>query len=162
MARTPTTAPLAWRRMSIDPKTDRKCAPLRFALRIVSGKNFLSSNAGASADAPALHFHGRDLKTNSLSQSLTALTAPSGREPLAHPQTLCFSRKAYRYAKGPIPEGAVERSETGGVSLEGEDADHVLCPLFPKSSDNFFSVFLPKAALTADFGQNPPGFGQCA
>ena len=54
-------------------------------------------------------------RLNSLSQSLTALPAPSGREPLAHPQTLHFSRKLYRYAKGPIPEGAGERSETGGV-----------------------------------------------
>ena len=35
---------------------------------------------------------------------------------MAHPQTLHFNRKLYRYAKGPIPEGAVERSETGGVS----------------------------------------------
>ena len=52
---------------------------------------------------------------NSLSQSLTALPAPSGREPLARPQTLHFSRKLYRHAKGPILEGAVERSETGGV-----------------------------------------------
>ena len=52
---------------------------------------------------------------NSLSQSLTALPAPSEREPLAHLETLRFSRKLYRYAKGPILEGAVERSETGGV-----------------------------------------------
>ena len=44
--------------------------------------------------------------TNSLSQNLTVLPAPSGREPLAHPRTLHFSRKLYRYAKGPIPEGA--------------------------------------------------------
>jgi hypothetical protein len=35
---------------------------------------------------------------------------------LAHPQTSHFSQKLYRYAKGPILEGAVERSETGGVS----------------------------------------------
>ena len=52
---------------------------------------------------------------NSLSQNLTVLPAPSGREPLARPQALHFSRKLYRYAKGPILEGAVERSETGGV-----------------------------------------------
>ena len=45
--------------------------------------------------------------TNSLSQSLTALTAPSGREPLACPGTLHLSLKLYRHAKGPIPEGAV-------------------------------------------------------
>ena len=43
---------------------------------------------------------------NSLSQNLTVLTAPSEREPLARPQTLRLSRKLYRYAKGPILEGA--------------------------------------------------------
>ena len=52
---------------------------------------------------------------NSLSQNLSVLPAPSGREPLARPQALRFSRELYRYAKGPILEGAVERSETGGV-----------------------------------------------
>ena len=52
---------------------------------------------------------------NSLSQNLSVLPAPSGREPLARPQTLHLSRKLCRYAKGPISEGAVERSETGGV-----------------------------------------------
>ena len=56
-----------------------------------------------------------NVKENSLSQSLTALPAPSGREPLAQPEALRFSRQLYRYAKGPILEGAVERSETGGV-----------------------------------------------
>jgi hypothetical protein len=60
----------------------------------------------------------RKRELNSLSQSLTALPAPSGREPLARPQTLHFSRKLCRYAKGPILEGAVERSETGGVFPE--------------------------------------------
>ena len=43
---------------------------------------------------------------NSLSQNLTVLPAPSEREPLARPQTLRLSRKLYRYAKGPILEGA--------------------------------------------------------
>ena len=43
---------------------------------------------------------------DSLRQSLTALPAPSGREPLARPQALRLSRKLYRYAKGPISEGA--------------------------------------------------------
>ncbi len=58
------------------------------------------------------------LRSNSLSQSLTALPAPSEREPLARPEDLHFNRKLYRHAKGPIPEGAgIERSEmTGGVS----------------------------------------------
>ena len=54
---------------------------------------------------------------NSLSQNLTVLPAPSEREPLAHPETLHFSQKLSRYAKGPISEGAgIEQSEmTGGV-----------------------------------------------
>ena len=75
------------------------------------------------------------LRGNSLSQSLTALPAPSGREPLAKPKTLYFSRKACRTAKGPISEddfprpgedvaqrqkgeSGIERSEmTGGVRI---------------------------------------------
>ena len=50
---------------------------------------------------------------NSLSQNLTVLPAPSGREPLARPQTLHFSRKLCRYAKGPILEGAVAEGDWG-------------------------------------------------
>ena len=50
---------------------------------------------------------------NSLSQSLTALTAPSGREPLARPGTLHFSGELSRHAKGPIPEGAVAVGDWG-------------------------------------------------
>ena len=99
---------------------------------------------------------------NSLSQSLTALTAPSGREPLARPQTLCLNLKLCHYAKGPISEGAVERMRDWGSFLEGEGTDYVLRPLFSKSSDDFFPHFFSKAALTADFRQNSPGFGQSA
>ena len=40
----------------------------------------------------------------------TALPAPSEREPLAYPQTLYFSRKLYRHAKGPILEDDFPRS----------------------------------------------------
>ena len=50
---------------------------------------------------------------NSLSQNLTVLPAPSGREPLAHLQTLRFSWKLHRYAKGPISEGAVAVGDWG-------------------------------------------------
>ena len=50
---------------------------------------------------------------NSLSQSLTALPAPSGREPLAKPEALQLSRELSRYAKGPIPEGAVAVGDWG-------------------------------------------------
>ena len=53
--------------------------------------------------------------TNSLSQNLTVLPAPSGREPLARPETLRLSRKLYRYAKG-HPRGGWHRvAMTGGV-----------------------------------------------
>ena len=52
---------------------------------------------------------------NSLSQNLTVLPAPSGREPLARPQTLHFSRKLCRYAKGPILEGAVAAGDWGSL-----------------------------------------------
>ena len=47
-----------------------------------------------------------NVKENSLRQNLMVLPAPSEREPLAHLETLRFSRKLYRYAKGPILEGA--------------------------------------------------------
>ena len=50
---------------------------------------------------------GDDGRGNSLSQNLTVLPAPSKREPLARPQTLHFSQKLSRHAKGPISEGAV-------------------------------------------------------
>ena len=103
LAAAPTTPPCfrRWRRSSL-----------------LQRKNYFYFRAsGASADAPLALFHGWGLGTNSLSQSLTALPAPSKREPLARPQALHFSRKPYRYAKGPISEGAgIERSEmTGGV-----------------------------------------------
>ena len=52
---------------------------------------------------------------NSLSQNLTVLPAPSGREPLAKPRTLRFKRKLYRYAKGPILEGAVAAGDWGSL-----------------------------------------------
>ena len=80
-----------------------------------SGRVMIETKKGVLKSLRAFQnpfFTGR----NSLSQSLTALPAPSEREPLARPEALRFSRKVYRYAKGPIPEGAVERSETGGVS----------------------------------------------
>ena len=53
---------------------------------------------------------------NSLSQNLTVLPAPSGREPLAQPETLHLSRKLCHHAKGPIPEGAVAVGDWGSSS----------------------------------------------
>ena len=55
------------------------------------------------------------IELNSLSQNLTVLPAPSGREPLAKPRTLRFKRKLYRYAKGPILEGAVAEGDWGSL-----------------------------------------------
>ena len=85
-----------------------------FALRINSGKMILNR---AMPDSLRAVRHCIFTEGNSLSQSLTALPAPSGREPLARPGTLCFSQELYRHAKGPISEGAgIEQSEmTGGV-----------------------------------------------
>ena len=57
------------------------------------------------------------LGTNSLSQSLTALPAPSEREPLAKPETLHLHQKLCRHAKGPISEGLSSECETGGVQV---------------------------------------------
>jgi len=95
---------------------DLKWLPLRSSH--IQRKNyfkFWGTETPAGVSVPL--FHGRWFGTNSLSQSLTALPAPSGREPLARPETLHFSWKLCRYAKGPISEGAgIERSEmTGGV-----------------------------------------------
>ena len=91
---------------------DLKWLPLRSSH--IQRKNYFYFRAsGASADAPLALFHGWGLGTNSLSQSLTALPAPSKREPLARPQALHFSRKPYRYAKGPISEGAVAVGDWG-------------------------------------------------
>ena len=53
------------------------------------------------------------IELNTLSQNLTDLPAPSGREPLAKPRTLRFKRKLYRYANGPILEGAVAEGAWG-------------------------------------------------
>ena len=103
LAAAPTTPPCFrhWRRSSL--------------LQRKNYFKFWGTETPAGVSVP--FFHGWGLGTNSLSQSLTALPAPSKREPLARPQALHFSRKPYRYAKGPISEGAgIERSEmTGGV-----------------------------------------------
>ena len=89
---------------------------LRVALRIFSGKNIYNFAFVALCGALQTHFHKRGLETNSLSQSLMALTAPSGREPLARPETFHFSLKLYRHAKGPISEGAVAVGDWGSFS----------------------------------------------
>ena len=58
------------------------------------------------------------LGTNSLSQSLTALPAPSEREPLAKPETLRLHQKLYRYAKGaPLGELSPQATEGGHTEI---------------------------------------------
>ena len=132
---------------------DSECAPARGgtilnARRVrfahIQRKDYLYFAFVALCGALQTHFHGwgrsreRHLQrllpaeaaalrgTNSLSQSLTALTAPSGREPLAKPRTLRLSREVYRHAKGPIPEGAVAVGDWGsllpGVTPSGANA----------------------------------------
>ena len=65
---------------------------------------FIISEYRSACGRSGIPFSREGFGTNSLSQSLTALPAPSGREPLARPQALRFSRKLSRHAKGPIPE----------------------------------------------------------
>ena len=66
----------------------------------------------------------------------TALPVPSEREPLARPQTLHFSRKLCRYAKGPILEGAVcdQREQTGGVQARTPSVIACGDATFPKGT----------------------------
>ena len=75
---------------------------------------------------------------NSLSQNLTVLTAPSGREPLARPQTLRLNRKLYRYAKGPIPEGAVCAADWGSFFTHIFSAQIVCIPSKLLKNARFF------------------------
>ena len=90
-------------------------------------------------------------RLNSLSQSLTALTAPSEREPLAYPQTLCPNRKLYRHAKGPILEGAGcdQREQTGGVFLHDPSRENEIAErpqtLRYLEIKNIFPLIMPKA-----------------
>ena len=88
---------------------------------------------------------------NSLSQSLAALPAPSGREPLAKPDTLRFYSKLCRYAKGPIPEGAgIERSEMTGGVLASSPSPSRLTPCHLSQSErpwqSTFVLFYGKSA----------------
>ena len=88
-----------------------------FALRIFSGKNIYNFAILENLRIFQNCLFTGGVGTNSLSQSLTALTAPSGREPLARPDALRFSLKLYRHAKGPISEGAVAVGDWGSSLL---------------------------------------------
>ena len=89
-----------------------------FALRIFSGKNIYNFAILENLRIFQNCLFTGGGGTNSLSQSLTALTAPSGREPLARPDALRFSLKLYRHAKGPISEGAVAVGDWGSSPTE--------------------------------------------
>ena len=91
---------------------------LRVALRIISGKNIYNFAILENLRIFQNCLFTGGVGTNSLSQSLTALTAPSGREPLARPDALRFSLKLYRHAKGPISEGAVAVGDWGSSPTE--------------------------------------------
>ena len=86
----------------------------------------------------------KDDALNSLSQNLTVLPAPSGREPLARPQTLRFSRKAsvcrkrawtLRWARGregcsdsPLPTSGLHppRNATTTTAASGGNREELL------------------------------------
>ena len=89
-----------------------------FALRIFSGKNIYNFAILENLRIFQNCLFTGGVGTNSLSQSLTALTAPSVREPLARPDALRFSLKLYRHAKGPISEGAVAVGDWGSSPTE--------------------------------------------
>ena len=74
------------------------------------------------------------MERNSLSQNLTVLTAPSGREPLARPQALRFSRELYRHAKGPILEGAVAEGDWGSSGMNPFRLLTTFAATFPKGT----------------------------
>ena len=93
------------------------CASSAERIFIISEHRSVCGRSGAP-------FSWEGFRTNSLSQNLTVLPAPSGREPLARPETLHFSWKLFRYAKGPILEGAVAEGDWGS------SAASALSPLF--------------------------------
>ena len=80
-----------------------------FALCIISGKNIYNFAFVALCGALQTPFHGRGFGTNSLSQNLTVLTAPSGREPLAWRESFRLNRKACGRARSPL--GELSRSD---------------------------------------------------
>ena len=66
------------------------------------------------------------------------------------PQALHFSRKLFRTAKGPIPEGAVERSETGGVCSR-RAREQQLFPVWKTAIFPAFSYNMMSGAKVPDF-----------
>ena len=96
------------------------------AVVVAAERLFIISEYRSVCGRSGIPFSREGFGTNSLSQSLTALPAPSGREPLARPGTLHFRRKLCRHAKGPISEEAfprrVKASAVAGSFLIASDA----------------------------------------
>ena|GEM_PF-4278228 len=91
--------------------SDRVCAAIKAPVGLLSGRAVCVSRDGGALPRQALRsatnaFSREGFRTNSLSQNLTVLPAPSGREPLARPQTLHFSRELCRHhGSRPLGEG---------------------------------------------------------
>ena len=115
------------------------------------------SKVGQPAGCPA-YFLQRETGANSLSQNLTVLPAPSGREPLACPQTLRLRRKLYRCAKGLIPEDDFPRS--GEDVTVGDRGSSFPNPSGEKVVQKRPQAFLNhkcKKILSAEHGQSASG-----
>ena len=76
---------------------------------IISGKNIFICSSETPAGVSELFFHGKGFRTNSLSQNLTVLPAPSGREPLAWWYSFRLKCKACGCACSPL--GELSRSD---------------------------------------------------
>ena len=83
------------------------------------------------------------------------LPAPSGREPLAKPDTLQFNRELSRHAKGPILEGAVERMRDWGSLLPWLTPSVKACGFatFPKGTASAVAENFAAAPKGAPLGE---------
>ena len=108
------------------PNNSSLFPPLAAVVVVAAERLFIISEYRSVCGRSGIPFSREGFGTNSLSQSLTALPAPSGREPLARPGTLHFRRKLCRHAKGPISEEAfprrVKASAVAGSFLIASDA----------------------------------------
>ena len=93
-----------------------------------------------------------NVKESSLRQNLTVLPAPSGREALAQPETLRLNWKLYRYAKGPILEGAVTVGDWGSSCGHPFRLAASRQATFPKGTALRFNRKLYRHAKGSPFG----------
>ena len=92
------------------PNNSSLFPPLAAVVVVAAERLFIISEYRSVCGRSGIPFSREGFGTNSLRQSLTALPAPSRREPLARPGTLHFRRKLSRHAKGPILEDGFPRS----------------------------------------------------